>query len=115
MTVQLIIGEMLQIFIEQETDLQVKLTQGVGGGTSNIVPSLLNDEIDLYPEYTGTGWNLVLGNEGFYDERLFDDMQEQFHHELGLTWATMMGFNNTFGLAVRSELAEQYYLTTFFL
>lgn len=113
MTEQLVIGEMLQIFIEQETDLQVELTQGVGGGTSNIVPSMLNGEFDLYPEYTGTGWNLVLGNEGFYDESLFDDMQEQFQNDLGLTWATIMGFNNTFGLAVRSELAEQYNLATF--
>lgn len=113
MTEQLIIGEMLQLFIEQETDLQVELTQGVGGGTSNILPAMLNGEFDLYPEYTGTGWNLVLGNEGFYEEGLFEMMEEQFQNELGLTWTSLLGFNNTFGLAVRKEMAELYSLTTF--
>ena len=113
MTEQLIIGEILQLFIEQETDLQVELTQGVGGGTSNILPAMLNGEFDLYPEYTGTGWNLVLGNEGFYDERLFNNLQRQFQNELGLTWMTRLGFNNTFGLAVSSEMATEYDLTTF--
>ena len=38
MTEQYILGEMLDILIEQDTDLNVELTQGVGGGTSNIQP-----------------------------------------------------------------------------
>ena len=33
MTEQYILGEMLDIYIEQETDLNVEVTQGVGGGT----------------------------------------------------------------------------------
>jgi len=113
MTEQLVLGEMLQILIEQETDLQVELTQGVGGGTSNILPAMLKGDFDLYLEYTGTGWNMILENEGFYDERLFDVMQEEFQNELGLTWVTMLEFNNTFGLAVRNEIAKQYDLVTF--
>ena len=40
MTEQYILGEMLTLYIEQETNLQVEVTQGVGGGTSNIEPSL---------------------------------------------------------------------------
>lgn len=57
MTEQYILGEMLDIYIEQETDLNVEVTQGVGGGTSNIEPAIEKGEFDLYPEYTGTGWN----------------------------------------------------------
>ena len=60
MTEQYILGEMLDILIEQDTDLNVELTQGVGGGTSNIQPAMASGEFDLYPEYTGTGWNMVL-------------------------------------------------------
>ena len=38
---------MLDIYIEQETDLNVELTQGVGGGTSNIQPAMENKEFDI--------------------------------------------------------------------
>ena len=55
MTEQYILCEMLDILIEQDTDLNVELTQGVGGGTSNIQPAMASGEFDLYPEYTGTG------------------------------------------------------------
>ena len=37
------------------------MTQGVGGGTSNIQPAMESGEFDMYPEYTGTGWNMVAG------------------------------------------------------
>ena len=71
MTEQYIIGEMLDILIEQDTELDVELTQGVGGGTSNIQPAMESGEFDLYPEYTGTAWNMVLKRDGLYTEDLF--------------------------------------------
>ena len=60
MTEQYVLGEMLELLIEQDTDLNVELTQGVGGGTSNIQPAMESGEFDMYPEYTGTAWNMVL-------------------------------------------------------
>ena len=36
MTEQYVLGEMLDLLIEQNTGLNAELTQGVGGGTSNI-------------------------------------------------------------------------------
>ena len=59
-TEQFILGEMLRLLIEENTDLSVKITKGIGGGTSNIHPAMLEGEFDLYPEYTGTGWLVVL-------------------------------------------------------
>lgn len=32
----------------------MKITKGVGGGTSNIHPAMVKGDFDLYPEYTGT-------------------------------------------------------------
>ena len=60
MSEQYVLGEMLDLLIEQDTDLNVELTQGVGGGTSNIQPAMESGEFDIYSEYTGTGWNMVL-------------------------------------------------------
>lgn len=113
MTEQYILGEMLKELIEQDTDLSVKITQGVGGGTSNIQPAIEKGEFDLYPEYTGTGWNMVLKKEGLYSESMFGQMENEYQDSLGLTWKGMYGFNNTYGLAVRKEIADEYRLKTY--
>lgn len=113
MTEQYVLGEMLELLIEQDTELEVELTQGVGGGTSNIQPAMESGEFDLYPEYTGTAWNMVLKQEGLYTEDLFEDMQESYKQDLNMQWIGMYGFNNTYGLVVRREIAEQYDLQTY--
>lgn len=113
MTEQYILGEMLKLLIEQDTRLTVKLTQGVGGGTSNIQPAMENGEFDLYPEYTGTGWNMVLKEQGLYTEELFEQMLKDYKEKLNMQWTGMYGFNNTFGMVVRKEIADQYQLKTY--
>lgn len=112
MTEQYIIGEMLNTLIEKETDLDVILNQSIGGGTNNIHPAMLSKEFDLYPEYTGTGWNQVLKKEEFYTEKLFSQLQDGYHN-MQMKWETLLGFNNTFGIAVRKDIADQYDLKTY--
>ena len=99
--------------IEQDTGFRVNLTQGVGGGTSNIEPAIERGEFDLYPEYTGTGWNTVLKNKELYSEKLFNRLQEKYQKKLGLTWEVMLGFNDTYGIAIRKELARKYKIKTY--
>ena len=113
MTEQYILGEMLDILIEQDTDLNVELTQGVGGGTSNIQPAMASGEFDLYPEYTGTGWNMVLKHDSLYTEDLFGELENEYREGLHMNWGGMYGFNNTYGLVVRREIAEKYNLKTY--
>lgn len=113
MSEQYILGEMLDILIEQETGLNVEVTQGVGGGTSNIQPAMENGEFDIYPEYTGTAWNMVLKEEDLYDESRFDELNSRYQQTYDMQWIGMYGFNNTYGLVVRSEIAEQYDLKTY--
>lgn len=110
MTEQLIIGEMLALLIEEDTDLDVEITQGVGGGTSNIQPAILKGDFDLYPEYTGTAWSFVLKEEGIVNE---EKLVEKYNSEYGLDWVGMYGFNNTYGLVVRKEIADKYNIKTY--
>lgn len=112
MTEQYILGSMMQTLIEQETDLTVDITEGVGGGTSNIQPAMEKGEFDFYPEYTGSGWNAVLKEESIYDESMFDKLQSGYD-KLDMTWTGMTGFNNTYGIAVTSEIAAKYDLKTY--
>lgn len=113
MTEQYILGEMLKYMLEQDTDLTVELTQGVGGGTSNIAPAMESGEFDLYTEYTGTGWNMVLKRDNLYSEEQFAELQQEYQEQLNLTWQVMLGFNDTYGIAVRKEIAEQYGLQSY--
>ena len=109
MTEQYILGEMLGLLIEQ-AGYDVEITKGVGGGTSNIQPAMEAGEFDLYPEYTSSGWVLVLDHqaEGVDDEAMFTQLQEEYEENFGMTWVGMYGFNNTFTVAVRGDTAEQY-------
>lgn len=72
-----------------------------------------NGEFDLYPEYTGTGWNMVLKQDGLYTEDLFDTLQQSYQDNFSMQWIGMYGFNNTYGLVVRRDIAEQYNLKTY--
>lgn len=112
MTEQYILGHMIKLLVEQDTDLKVKLTEGVGGGTSNIQPAIDKKEFDFYPEYTGTGWNIVLGEKSVYDESMFDKLKQGYSKK-DLSWIGMLGFNDTYGIAVRKEIANKYSLKTY--
>ncbi|BBF43588.1 glycine betaine transport system permease protein / glycine betaine-binding protein [Lachnospiraceae bacterium KM106-2] len=113
MTEQYVLGEILDILIEQDTDLKVEVTQGVGGGTSNIQPAMEKGEFDIYPEYTGTAWNMVLKKKGLYTEKLFQKLEKEYQNNYQMQWIGMYGFNNTYGLVVRREIAEKYHLKTY--
>ena len=113
MTEGYILGQMLTELIEQDTDLKVNMTNGVGGGTSNIHPAMLKGEFDIYPEYTGTSWEAVLKKEGSYDESKFDELQKEYKEKYNLEYVNLYGFNNTYGLAVNRDIAEKYNLKTY--
>lgn len=113
MTEQYILGEMLDILIEQNPDLNVEITQGVGGGTSNIEPAMESGEFDIYPEYTGTAWSEVLKKDGLYSEDMFSDLEREYDDSLNMSWVGVYGFNNTYGLVVRKEIADKYNLKTY--
>ena len=113
MTEGYILGQMLTELIEQDTDLKVNMTTGVGGGTSNIHPAIVKGEFDLYPEYTGTSWEAVLKKEASYDESKFDELQKEYKEKYNLEYVNLYGFNNTYGLAVNKDIAEKYNLKTY--
>lgn len=105
---------MLAILIEQETGTTVEITKGIGGGTANIHPAMLKGEFDLYPEYTGTAWLYVLKNEPIFDQAvLLENLKKSYQDQYNFRWVGMYGFDNTFGLAVRSDYADANQIATF--
>ncbi len=114
MTEQYILTEIIAQMIESETDYEVEITKGVGGGTTNIHPALVKGEFDLYPEYTRTAWLNVLKKEEMEkdDDKLYSLLLAEYD-AMGLTWTGLYGFSNTYGLAVRQETADEYGLADY--
>lgn len=113
MTEQYILGEMLGLIIE-DAGYEAEITKGIGGGTNNIHPAMEKGEFDLYPEYTSSGWVMVLSHDaiGVDDAEMFDSLKSEYQEKFGMTWVGLYGFNNTFTIAVREEVARQYNLKT---
>ncbi|WP_232050894.1 ABC transporter permease/substrate-binding protein [Arabiibacter massiliensis] len=113
MTEQYILSEMLKTLIERDTNLTVDIVPGIGGGTYNIHTGMERSDFDMYPEYTGTAWTTVLKRDELYDESMFDELAQGYHDQFGFEWVGKYGFNNTFGIAVRKDVAERYNLRTY--
>ena len=96
-----------------ESQSRLEITKGIGGGTSNIQPAREAGEFDLYPEYTSSGWVLVLGHsaDGMTDEEMFEELKKEYEEKYGMTWLGLYGFNNTYTVVVRGEVADEYGLT----
>lgn len=105
---QYILAEMITQLIEAHTDITVEKKLGIGGGTSNIQPAMLKGEIDIYPEYSGTGWLFVLKQELVNDpQELYEKTKEMYMSEYNIEWLDLYGFNNTYALAIRASIADE--------
>lgn len=113
MTEQFILGEMLKLVIEDTTDYSVELTKGIGGGTNNIMPRMESGDFDLYPEYTSSGYIMVLkhDSDGISDEDMWKQLQKEYKDKYDMSWIGQYGFNNTYALIIREEAAKKYNLT----
>ncbi len=111
---QYILGEMISILIEEHSDIPVERNFGIGGGTSNIHPALLEGEIDIYPEYTGTSWMFVLEEDLIEDpDELYQETKAAYEEEFELKWLDLYGFNNTYALAIDEAVAEERGIETY--
>lgn len=71
------------------------------GGTRILWNALLKSEIDIYPEYTGTILEEIFADENIEQEELERRLNAD---HIGIT--KPLGFNNTYALGMKSELAE---------
>ncbi|MBX2861670.1 MAG: ABC transporter permease subunit [Vampirovibrio sp.] len=104
---QLILGEMMAQLIEANTDLRVEKKFNLGG-TLITHGALINREIDLYPEYTGTALSVMLKMDPITDsEESFRVVRQGYQEKFNVVWLDSLGFNNTYALAVRQADAKK--------
>jgi len=78
-------------------------------GSTATREALLRGEIDVYYDYTGTGWITYLKHtENIADpEKLYQAVKEEDLQKNGLVWGQPAPFNNTYTMAVTEEFAEE--------
>jgi osmoprotectant transport system permease protein len=115
---QYILVNMYKMLIEGNTELQVVTRTGLGG-TKICFDALTNNEIDMYPEYTGTGLLVILKP----DKKTLDTMMEsrgkvfsyvkkKFSDQYKLSWLQPIGFNNAYALMMRRGQAQSLNIHT---
>lgn len=102
-----LLAEIMAQLVEARTDLDVERKLGLGG--TNIVFGALKDgQIDVYPEYTGTGWSVLLAKREPVGSslRAYLTVQRAFEEKWGLTWLPPYGFDNSYALAMAGPKAR---------
>lgn len=104
-TEQFILGEMYALVLENaglEVDRKLNL-----GGTPVAQAGLESGEIDLYPEYTGTGLLTVLKLPSASDRQaVFDQVAQGYKEKFDLVWLDPSPMNNTQAIAMTQEKSD---------
>ena len=103
-TENLVIAEIYALALE-DNGYTVKRVSNIS--SSLIHNSIVNDEIDLYPEYTGTGLLSVLGEDMETDpEKVYKTVKKEYEERFNLTWLDYASANDSQGLVIRTETAN---------
>jgi osmoprotectant transport system permease protein len=102
-----LLGEMMAQLIEAHTDIPVERRLNLGG-TAIVFRALESGEIDVYPEYTGTGWSVLLGiSEPVSDPlQAYLEVASEFQRRHQLSWLPPFGFENSYELAMHERVAD---------
>ncbi len=105
-TEQLILGQITKLVLE-DAGATVDDQTGLSGSTV-VREALTSGEIDMYWEYTGTGWINHLGNETPVpgSDEQFAAVKEADAAN-GIAWLDPAPFNNTYAIALADEKATE--------
>lgn len=108
---QYVLAEMYALLLE-DAGFTVERKLGLAG-TPVAQAALVNKEIDLYPEYTGTGLLTVLKLPVESDrEVVYQKVKDGYEEQFDLVWLDPAPMNNAQALAVTQEVAENYGIAT---
>lgn len=115
---QYILASMYTMLIKGYTNYDVATKTGLGG-TKIVFDAMTNDQIDVYPEYTGTGLLAILQAPPQTVTRLqvskdstYNYVQAEFKKRYNIKWLKPIGFNNAYALMMRGQQAKDLNIKT---
>jgi osmoprotectant transport system permease protein len=105
-TESVILGNMLDL-LARDAGAATEFRPGLGG-TRVLWDALRTDQIDIYPEYTGTLIQEILSSERLAGEAELRAALAKY----GLVMSRPLGFNNTYGIGMKKAEAERLGIKT---
>jgi osmoprotectant transport system substrate-binding protein len=111
-TEQVILGEIVALYLEHRLGRPVDRKLDLGG-TMLAHHALVNGDIDLYPEYTGTALATVLKLPPVHDPAAaLALVRAEYQTRFSVEWMDPLGFNNTFAMVIREDDARKRKIAT---
>ncbi|MBA2737562.1 MAG: ABC transporter permease/substrate-binding protein [Pyrinomonadaceae bacterium] len=109
-TESVILAEILAQMLEKK-NIQVERRFELAGNLAH--ESLLSNQIDVYPEYTGTAYTAILKHAPVTDtQRVYDETKREYAEKFNLAVSSSLGFSNDFAILVRGDAARKNNLNT---
>lgn len=107
-----LLGEALAQLVEARTGLEVEHRASLGG-TKICWDAMRAGEVDMYVEYTGTAWSVLLGETEKPGGalRTYLAVERELARRFDVVCGPPLGLDNTYALVLRRELAEARGLT----
>jgi len=109
-TENLIVAEIYSLALE-DAGYTVDRKFNIAG--SIIHKSITSGEIDLYPEYTGTGLLSILKDDMITDpQKVYDQVKKEYNKKFHITWLDYAQANDGQGLVIRTAVSKKYGIKT---
>lgn len=104
-TESIILAEILSQMLEKQ-GIRVERQFELGGNLAH--DGLLSNQIDVYPEYTGTAYTAILKKPPITDpQAVYDQTKAEYAARLYLAVSPPLGFANDFAILVRGDTARK--------
>jgi osmoprotectant transport system substrate-binding protein len=109
-TENLILAEVYALALE---DNGIPVERRLNLASTAVHETLIQGDVDLYPEYTGTGLLAVLKLPLETDpQKVYDTVKEEYQKQFKVIWLDYAPANDGQGLVVTRNLADKYGITT---
>lgn len=104
-TENLVIAEIYALALE---DAGYKVERKLNIAGSIVHTAIKNNEIDIYPEYTGTGLLSILKRDLITDpEEVYKVVKDEYNKQFKITWLDQSQANDSQGLVIRTDVAKE--------
>jgi osmoprotectant transport system permease protein len=113
-TEQYILPYIISEYVKDKTDYPVIVKEAIGE-TPILTEAIKKGDIDLFVEYTGTGYLTILKEKydpGMSPEEIYERVKEGYAEKYDLKWTKPLGFENTYAVALNPDTAKQLKVKT---
>ena len=109
-TESVILAEILAQMLEKR-GVTVERNLELGGNLAH--DALVSDQLDVYPEYTGTAYTAILKKPPITDtEKVYAETKNEYAEKFNLEISPPLGFSNDFAILIRGDEARKNDLKT---